>query len=38
MLQKCDGMTPSIVAPQGRIRVPALRTHDFNLASISEAV
>jgi predicted Zn-dependent protease len=38
MLQKCDGMTASVVAPQGRIRVPALRTHDFNLASISEAV
>jgi predicted Zn-dependent protease len=38
MLQKCDGMTPSVVAPQGGIRVPALRTHEFNLASISEAV
>ena len=38
MLGKCDALTPSVVAPQGRIRVPALRTHEFNLASISEAV
>jgi hypothetical protein len=38
MLGKCDGLTASIVAPEGGVRVPALRTHEFNLASISEAV
>lgn len=38
MLANCDALTPSVVAPEGRIRVPALRTHHFNLASISEAV
>ena len=38
MLSKCDGMTPSVVAPQGGVRVPTLRTHEFNLASVSEAV
>jgi len=36
VLMRCDGLTPSVVA--GGMRVPALRTHDFNLASISEAV
>ena len=38
MLAKCDGLTPSMVSPMGGMRVPALRTHEFNLASISEAV
>ena len=38
MLAKCDALTPSVVAPEGGMRVPALRTHEFNLASISEAV
>lgn len=38
MLAKCDGMTASTVAPFGGMRVPTLRTHEFNLASISEAV
>jgi predicted Zn-dependent protease len=36
MLGRCDAMTPPVIA--GRMRVPAIRTHDFNLASISEAV
>lgn len=36
MLARADAMTPSVIA-EG-MRVPALRTHDFNLASISEAV
>jgi predicted Zn-dependent protease len=36
MLTRCDAMTPAVVA--GRMRVPALRTHDFHLASVSEAV
>ncbi len=36
MLTKCDALTPAIVA--GGMRVPALRTHDFHLASISEAI
>ena len=36
MLSRCDAMTPSVVA--GGMLVPALRTHEFNLASISEAV
>ena len=38
MLGKCDGLTASVVSPEGNLRVPALRTHEFNLASISEAV
>jgi len=41
MLAKADAMTPSAIAVEGdgpRMRVPALRTHEFNLASISEAV
>jgi hypothetical protein len=38
MLAKCDALTPSLVSPTGGMRVPALRTHEFNLASISEAV
>ena len=36
MLARCDGMTPGSVSD--RMRVPGLRTHEFNLASISEAV
>jgi predicted Zn-dependent protease len=36
MLTRCDALTPAVVA--GGMRVPALRTHDFHLASISEAV
>lgn len=36
MLANCDALTPSVVA--GGMRAPALRTHDFHLASISEAV
>jgi predicted Zn-dependent protease len=38
MLGKCDGLTAAVVSPEGNLRVPALRTHEFNLASISEAV
>jgi predicted Zn-dependent protease len=37
MLAKCDAMTKETVRV-GRWRVPALRTHEFNLASVSEAV
>ncbi len=36
MLANCDAMTAPVVTE--RFRVPALRTTDFNLASISEAV
>lgn len=36
MLARCDALTPSVLT-QG-MRVPALRTHAFNLASISEAI
>ncbi len=36
MLDKCDAMTPAVISQW--VRVPALRTHEFNLASISEAV
>ncbi|HEY5937080.1 MAG TPA: TldD/PmbA family protein [Kofleriaceae bacterium] len=38
MLARCDGMTASTVAPGGGRRVPTIRTNEFNLASISEAV
>ncbi|HET9626583.1 MAG TPA: metallopeptidase TldD-related protein, partial [Kofleriaceae bacterium] len=41
MLARCDGLTaPSIPTgvEVGAFRVPALRTHEFNLASISDAV
>jgi predicted Zn-dependent protease len=37
MLGKADGLTASAITVEG-MRVPALRTHEFNLASISEAV
>ena len=36
MLARCDGLTAGVLT-EG-MRVPALRTHEFNLASISEAV
>jgi predicted Zn-dependent protease len=38
MLKNCDGLGKSVIPPVFDLRVPALRTHDFNLASISEAV
>jgi predicted Zn-dependent protease len=42
MLAKCDGLgataTPAGLDNSGLIRAPILRTHEFNLASISEAV
>jgi predicted Zn-dependent protease len=41
MLAKCDGLGPTAIPSGGEgggIRVPVLRTHEFNLASISEAV
>ena len=38
MLARCDGMTASAVSPMGGMRVPLLRTNEFNLASISDAV
>lgn len=37
MLARCDALSPAVLA-EDNVRVPALRTHDFNLASISEAV
>jgi predicted Zn-dependent protease len=36
MLAKSDALTPAVISQW--VRVPALRTHEFNLASISEAV
>lgn len=38
MLKNCDGLTKSVIPPVFEVRVPALRTHDFNLASVSDAV
>jgi predicted Zn-dependent protease len=41
MLAKCDGLAPAWIpggTEGGGTRVPTLRTHEFNLASISEAV
>jgi len=41
MLAKCDGLGPTAIPSGGEgggERVPVLRTHEFNLASISEAV
>ncbi len=38
MLKNADLMTASEVAPGGGWRAPALRTNEFNLASVSEAV
>ncbi|HWO18492.1 MAG TPA: TldD/PmbA family protein [Kofleriaceae bacterium] len=37
MLRRCDALSPAVLT-EGNVRVPALRTHDFNLASISEAI
>jgi predicted Zn-dependent protease len=37
MLNRCDALSPAVLTG-GNVKVPALRTHDFNLASISEAV
>jgi predicted Zn-dependent protease len=37
MLSRCDALSPAVLT-EGNVRVPALRTHDFHLASISEAV
>ncbi len=36
MLARCDALSAGVLIE--RMRVPALRTHEFNLASISEAV
>ena len=41
MLARCDGLGSTAVPSGGEgsgVRVPVLRTHEFNLASISEAV
>jgi hypothetical protein len=41
MLAKCDGLGLTAIPSGGEgggERVPVLRTHEFNLASISEAV
>lgn len=37
MLARCDGLGAATIPDDG-MRVPILRTHEFNLASISEAV
>jgi len=37
MLARCDGLGPTAI-PNDQVRAPVLRTHEFNLASISEAV
>jgi predicted Zn-dependent protease len=37
MLTRCDALSPAVLT-EGNTRAPALRTHDFHLASISEAV
>jgi predicted Zn-dependent protease len=38
MLKNVEAMSPTEVAPDATMRVPALRTAGFNLASISDAV
>ena len=38
LLKNCDGLGPSVIAPGFELRVPAIRSHEFNLASVSEAV
>jgi predicted Zn-dependent protease len=38
MLKNCDGLTKSVIPPVFDVRAPALRTHEFNLASVSDAV
>lgn len=43
MLNRCDALSPTALVDaagqgQSNARIPALRTHEFNLASISEAV
>jgi len=41
MLARCDGLGLTEIPSGGEgggVRVPVLRTHEFNLASISEAV
>jgi hypothetical protein len=41
MLARCDGLGAAAIpsgVEGGAMRVPILRTHEFNLASISEAV
>ena len=41
MLARCDGLGATAIpsgVEGGAMRVPALRSHDFNLASISEAI
>ncbi|TMQ15595.1 MAG: hypothetical protein E6J90_25185 [Deltaproteobacteria bacterium] len=41
MLARCDGLGAAVIpsgAEGGAIRVPVLRTHEFNLASTSEAI
>lgn len=37
MLARCDALSPAVMT-DGGARVPALRTHDFHLASVSDAV
>ena len=38
MLKNADALSVATVRTEGGARVPAIRTHEFNLASISEAV
>ncbi len=38
MLANCDALTKQTWRVDQSTRVPALRTHEFNMASLSEAV
>ncbi|HKP63070.1 MAG TPA: TldD/PmbA family protein [Polyangiales bacterium] len=38
LLKNCDGLSASVIAPGFELRVPAIRSHEFNLASVSEAI
>jgi predicted Zn-dependent protease len=38
MLKNCDALTTQTWRVDGSTRVPALRTHEFNMASLSDAV
>jgi hypothetical protein len=38
LLKNCDGLGASKIVPGFELRVPAIRSHEFNLASVSEAI
>jgi predicted Zn-dependent protease len=38
MLKNCDGMTKETWRVSSYLRAPAIRTTDFNMASVSESV